>query len=108
MFDVRRKICYNAYVVWAHNSAGRVLQWHCKSQEFESPWVHQQPCYECNKAAIIFFLRKSDIRKRMILFSQKIMIFACANEGWKEKYNIIRAKREYHYEVIYFVLRSLP
>jgi len=44
----------------------------------------------------------------MILFSQKIMIFACANEGWKEKYNIIRAKREYHYEVIYFVLRSLP
>ncbi len=26
--------------LWGHSSAGRALQWHCRGQEFDPPWLH--------------------------------------------------------------------
>lgn len=25
---------------WGHSSVGRALQWHCRGQEFDPPWLH--------------------------------------------------------------------
>ena len=36
------KFVYNSpYDLWGYSSVGRALQWHCKGQEFDPPYLHQ-------------------------------------------------------------------
>ena len=37
----------------AHSSAGRVLEWHSRGQEFDPPWVHLKALKKKEKNGVV-------------------------------------------------------
>ena len=37
------KASYIESTLWGYSSVGRALQWHCRGQEFDPPYLHQLP-----------------------------------------------------------------
>ncbi len=57
---------------WGHSSVGRALQWHCRGQGFDSPWLHQFLFVELMMMAALappfsFFAYRSIRRSRSAL-----------------------------------------
>ena len=38
-----KKRGYSTLIPWGYSSVGRALQWHCRGQEFDPPYLHQLP-----------------------------------------------------------------